>query len=201
MLPRKSGPLGNILVAKSLILEEDTIMKLTAQQKETLTKKHIGQIRKIAWNFHNTTGVDVEELISEGCLAFVKDLEKYDPEKAALSTYTHWVVTSHLKNYLRKCSQNRATAYDDEIMELIPFEGTNAEQYLENEDTLADILRALSPKGFEVVDMVLSNPEDFLGITSRGARGKIQGKLRAMGWKWNDIWDSIREVKQVVNTF
>lgn len=177
-------------------------MFTTEKEKARLMEKHLGQIRKIAWNFHNTTGIDVEELISEGCLYFLKDFDKYDPEKAALSTYTHWVVTNGLKNYLRKCAQNKATAYDDEIMELIPFEGTNAETLLENEDTLADILRALSPKALEVVSIVLGNPDEFFGMTAKKARGLIQRKLREdMGWKWADIWDSIREVKMVVNTF
>lgn len=176
-------------------------MKFTDKQKDVLTRRHLPQIRKLAWTFHNTTGVDVEELISEGCLSFVKDLEKYDPEKAALSTYCHWVVTCGLKNYLRKCRQSKEYAVDDEMMELVPFEGASAIDYLESEDSLADILRSLSPTALEVVEMILSAPEEFAGISSRGARGLVQTKLREAGWKWKDIWDSIREVKMVINTF
>lgn len=177
-------------------------MELTQKQKERLMQKHLGQIRKIAWGFHNTTGLDVEELISEGCLYFLKDLDKYDPEKAALSTYTHWTVTNGLKNYLRKCAQKKERPCDDEVMELVPFEGTDAETLLENEDTLADMLRALSPKALEVVNLVLSSPEEFFGMTAKKARGYITQKLREeLGWKWADIWGSIKEVKMVVNTF
>ena len=49
--------------------------------------KHLNLIRKIAWSFHKTTGLDWDELFQEATLSYLKALKTYDKKRGAITTY------------------------------------------------------------------------------------------------------------------
>jgi hypothetical protein len=67
-----------------------------------ISKNHLNLIRKIAWSFYNTTGIDWQELFSEASLAYCEALKNYDPKKGRISTYLWNCIKSHLLNFIKE---------------------------------------------------------------------------------------------------
>jgi len=62
---------------------------------------HINLIRKLAWNFHRSTGVDFKELFCEASLKYCEILRTYDKEKGALPAYAWTAITNRLIHFVR----------------------------------------------------------------------------------------------------
>jgi hypothetical protein len=95
--------------------------------------ENINLIRKIAWSFHHTTGLDWDDLFQEAALAYLEGFKSYNPNKGALSTHMWIIMSSHLKNYLKKetewhsmlCDLEEAfeqQSYSDHFWNTIPEE-------------------------------------------------------------------------------
>jgi len=71
-----------------------------------IRKEHLNLLRKIAWSFYNTTGLDWQELFSEAALAYCEGVQNlkthYDSSKGQISIYLWNCVKSHLLNYIKK---------------------------------------------------------------------------------------------------
>ena len=52
-------------------------------------EKYVDLIRNRAWEYHEKTGVDYEELESQGFLIYCECLERYDISKSGFSTYLY----------------------------------------------------------------------------------------------------------------
>ena len=69
----------------------------------TSINDHLTIIHKIAWNLHNVSGYDTEDLYSEGCLSYLLNRDKFDSSKnVRFSTFLWTQVTNSLRDYLRK---------------------------------------------------------------------------------------------------
>lgn len=58
-------------------------------------------LKKLAWSFSTSTGVEFDDLFQEAYIAYHEAMKSFDPKKAKLSTYVWHCVSSHLKNYVR----------------------------------------------------------------------------------------------------
>ena len=65
-------------------------------------EKYINLIRKIAWSFHKTTGIDWDDLFSEAVEGYFNAMKHYDPKKAKITTFITIYMTNHLLNYIKK---------------------------------------------------------------------------------------------------
>jgi DNA-directed RNA polymerase specialized sigma subunit len=54
--------------------------------------ENVSMIRKLAWSFHKSTGVDYKELFSEACLAYCESLKTFNPLKGCKQTTHAWTV-------------------------------------------------------------------------------------------------------------
>jgi len=159
------------------------------EEKETrLFEENINLIRKIAWSFHRTTGVEWDELFSEACLSFVIGLRSYNPKKGKLSTHLQKCITNHLIDFTRR--------YHDIVpaSDLID-ENALGYQTSEPDSSFFYNFNSLSEEAKYVCDMILSSPEEFLEESRKLARKHIIDKLRKEGWSWPKIWKSFREIK------
>jgi RNA polymerase sigma factor (sigma-70 family) len=91
--------------------------------------ENIDLIRKIAWYFHKRTGIDWDDLFQEAALIYLEKLEDYDPSKGKLSTYMWHVISSHLKNFIKRWNKyytplvKGEQEFDfDSIPSTLPFE-------------------------------------------------------------------------------
>lgn len=67
-----------------------------------ITQKEFNIIGKIAKSFHKTTGLDYDDLYSEGLLAYCLCAHKYEKKYGAKNTFLYHVINNHLKNYIDK---------------------------------------------------------------------------------------------------
>lgn len=164
---------------------------LTKKDETTETRlfeENINLIRKIAWSFHTTTGVDWEELFSEACLAFVLSIRSYNPKQGSLSTHLQTCITNHLIDFTRRYHDITPSSdlIDEDVIDYQTSEVDTSFFYNFN---------SLSEEAKYICDMILSSPEEFLEESKKLARRHIIDKLRKEGWSWPKIWKSFREIK------
>ncbi len=156
-----------------------------------LFKENINLLRKLAWSFHRTTGVEWDELFSEACLSFILSLRSYKPKKGKLSTHVQTCITNHLIDFTRRYHDitPASNILDDETFR--HSEG-------ETDTSFLDTLHSLSEEAQYVCNVILSNPEEFLEESKRLARKHVVDRLRKEGWSWPKIWRSFREIKSAL---
>jgi len=159
--------------------------------RNELLQENINLIRKIAWSFHHSTGLEWDDLFEEACVGFLISYDRYDSNKSKLSTWTFHTVRNHLIDYCRKNSKKWSS------LSLLPFEPEDPKH--QEPCFLEDLMNSLSGDAKEVVQTIMEAPSDFFTLPPKMARGKIRDFLREKGWKWQDIWDGMREVDQILS--
>lgn len=70
--------------------------------------EHIDLIKKFAWTFHKTTGIEWNELFSEALLAYCEAINSYDNEKKTKeSSWVFVCVQNKLKTFSRLILRSR----------------------------------------------------------------------------------------------
>jgi len=62
---------------------------------------YLDLLRKIAWSFHKTTGVEYDELFGEACLSYCENIKKYKRSKGAVTTFVYQSTINWFKEFLR----------------------------------------------------------------------------------------------------
>ena len=160
--------------------------------------KHKRLLQKIAWSFHQTTGLDIEDLYSEACVAYCEAMRSYQPEKGAITTWLWHNIHSQLINYIkqeykyhqhvallehyttnsRKDEENQALSIKDELS-------------VENHNSFMD---TLTPLAQELVKVVMNTPDQFFN-SPKESKQKIAALLMDEGWRLKKIWIGIRDIK------
>jgi DNA-directed RNA polymerase specialized sigma subunit len=73
-----------------------------------IRKEHLNLIRKIAWSFYSSTGIEWQELFSEASLQYCEALKSYDPEKGRITTHLWNCIKSGLINFVKKENKYRS---------------------------------------------------------------------------------------------
>ena len=140
---------------------------------------------KLAWSFHRSNGLEFEDLVSEASLLAVEAKMNHDPDKSSLSTFIYINVTNGLKNYIKKNKPKNNIGLDYGIQ--VGREERSINFMMEVDD--------LPIKTKQMVKIILKTPEAFLD----NSMGKITEYFREAGWKYEDIWKGIREIKQLLS--
>jgi len=69
---------------------------------EQSLKENINLIRKIAWSFHMSSGLDRDDLFQEAVIAYIYALQTYKPDKGKISTYVWNCISNTLNSYLER---------------------------------------------------------------------------------------------------
>lgn len=144
---------------------------------------------KIAWSFHKTTGVSVEELISEATLALLEAQITYDPDKAMESTYYYHCIKNALCAFVQQESR----------LVLPGFSIPDGVTFQPEMDSIKDIVAQWKPDCRLVVELILKTPKRYCELKPKMARGRIVRLLRRQGWSWPRIWATFKEVKLALN--
>ena len=154
----------------------------------------IGLIQKIAWSFHKTTGLPVDDLIGEASLAYVLNLPNYDPERGKISTYMYPRIRCHLIDYCKDQIQHK----HDPLLDDLEDSRTEADVTSASQEDRT-LFKAALKDGTEEVKylawMIFQSPGEFLGY---GGKGRIKDKLRKHGWTWAQIWGAFAEIKNLL---
>lgn len=151
---------------------------------------HLNSIRKIAWSFHRTTGLDWDELFAEASLAYCEARQRYQPGRVTEITWIVNYVKMRLTDYLRRERKHQMLFQRVESYEFIP--DSNSIFYVSIFDDAPAEVR-------EVINVVLSAPEEFADLPPKLARGRVRRTLHTRGWSTAAAWNAIRNTKDFIN--
>ena len=163
--------------------------------------ENLNLIRKIAWSFHNTTGIDYEELFSEASLAYCEALRTHDPEKSSLSTWawTHMNLALTIFSKKEKCAAIPFSTFGEDI----------SFGYTQMTDKFSEFLTDLPADCKYIANEILDNEYRYTGqspnmkrsktVQPKFARGKLYRTLRTRGWAWSKIWSGFKNMRAALN--
>lgn len=155
-------------------------------------KDHVGIIRKLTYQFHRSSGLNLDDLIGEANLAFVLARDSYDESKGKPSTWIWNTVVLHLRNYCKK-----------EIKYAPLEEWDDSNQINENHKSrFIDLIDSLSQEAKEVVQTILKSPSEICELVNphSGAVPVVAfcKWLVQQGWKWESALLVRQEIKNTL---
>ncbi len=155
--------------------------------------KNLRLIYKLAWSFHYTTNIELDELIGELSLLYAEALNEYDSsKKVKFTTFAYSFMRNGIINYLKKQKQQKMVYLDD-----LSYFDTKTSQSC-TFDEMMEIIKQWPEANQELIEFVLDNFDELDEMPPKFARGAIVRELREKGWKWQNIWDTMNETKVIL---
>lgn len=146
--------------------------------------ENINLLRKIAWSFHHSTGLEWDDLFQEAYLAYRYALEHYDPNKDIKMSAFIWIhVSNQLRTYYQKEREfvnplekaySRSRVLQSNLSTWIP------EDPLIPEDSFFE---SLTEDAREIVKLVLSSTRKFIKLNNKEACKRIKETMLNRGWE------------------
>ena len=142
--------------------------------------KDINLIRKIAWSFHQTTGLDVDDLFQEAALAYCEAQRTCDETRGKPSVYVWKHMERKLIDYLkRERKYNQHTTLDVPVIQKLKTVNSNP------------ILNALDTTTKQAAEILLLTPHRFLTGKRQKRDKEIQKALTEQGWDRRKIMECL----------
>lgn len=152
-----------------------------------ITTTHLPMLHSLAWQYHRKTGIDVNELYSEACLAAVKIDHKFDPEKGCLSTFVYTAIRHKLLKYITEQIHKNGRPIKNEIVSYnLPDKSI----------LFTASIDEMQSKARELCNMIFNSPEKYMTMSLKD----ITKQLENMGWSITTIRNTFREIKQFLGT-
>jgi len=141
--------------------------------------------------------LDEEDLIQEAWLAILESRRTYQDGKSSPDT---WAI-----NYIHYKMKTLASRFSESSQEIPVSNFSPTED--EDDDNAIGKVPSLESQGFleiysdlsneakTLVKMILTSPSEFIKDTPRESRTYVRNYLRKLGWKWNQVWGVINEIK------
>lgn len=155
--------------------------------------ENLNLIRKIAWSFAKSTGLDAQDLICEASLAYCEAKERYDPNRGASWTTFAW---THMRNHLTTYTKKEKFYGSGQSIEFLVK--TPAPQPFSREDFFV-MLNSWPETLKQIAELTIMSGETIADLPPKIARGVIVDQLRQQGWPWSKIWDGIRDLKMLLS--
>lgn len=143
---------------------------------------NINLIRKIAWSFHDTTGIEWDDLFQEAAIAYLEGLKTYDTKQGAISTYMWKVIVSRLINFIKREETFKKGR--------IPLDALTP---ISCQDS--DFLFSLTKDAEEIADIVLTTAKRFGELPYNGVKERIYHLMRAREWSIPRITQAIDDLE------
>jgi RNA polymerase sigma factor (sigma-70 family) len=150
--------------------------------KHLIKMENIKLIRKIAKSFHQTSGIEYDELFQEAMIGYFKAIETHDPDKGMLSTHIWSCVSNQLKNYLK-----REKEYADPLMSL--------ETAINIPDERNDFLEMLSMEANEITEVFMEESDRYVVMIPVDARKNIIQSAIEKGMNLQKIWRGLNDLQ------
>lgn len=159
--------------------------------KTMMYRDHEKLIYSMAWKFNKSTGIDIDELISEFNLVFCESFKRFDPESGnKFSTYFCGNCRHRLGNMLVALSRQKRKF---EI--LVDNDPDQASYHPEDSVIIYDNL-VNSPN--PVINSIISIVSIY-SLPKYGFKIWLRGLLREFGHPSKDISDTFRILKSLYN--
>jgi len=155
-----------------------------------LNEKQLGLIKGLAWKTHLQTGVDFEELFSEGCLGCCVESHRYkDQSPAKFTSYIYHAAYTFMIDYVQQQLKWRNSCDGYEAVATSEF---IAPEYFQDPAMKEDVRYV-----FELaIEFDEGMDKDY---TAKEMRGMIVKWLFTAGWTNPRVWDAIRNAKSYLN--
>ena len=174
------------------------------------TVENINLIRKLAWSFNSTTGIDYQELVGEATLAYYEALNDYDNTKGAKSTsWCYLRVKNHLINYCKREKRIKTDSLDgipDPVQTVkrdfdieVLFTGKAKEMVVTILELANDYTARTRTTG-RVRSMVKNNHGIDFELTSKSIKSKLRKYFIQLGWKPDEIMRVYNEITLILNS-
>ena len=134
-------------------------------------------LKRLAWSFHSTTGIEWWELYEAALDAYYNALQSYDQKKGTV--YSTWLwrhVNQSLINFTKR--EKRHPKYHPALLE---------EQ--------SSFRERLSQDAEAIVSIMMQNPQHFTSIGRKAALEECSIILQKHGWKMPRIWAAVKDLK------
>lgn len=164
--------------------------------------KYKSLIHNLAWRYHQTTGIELDELIGWANLKFVECQKGYDPLRSSFGTWlTIQISGLFLEMDRKRCNDplfiNIAPIdYEAENVWNEPINQITPENYL----LFKEILQDLSSDAKEVVNIVFNTPMDIINsMPTKYSCGVTKYQIEkylweCIGWDIERIWITSKEI-------
>ena len=143
--------------------------------------ENMGLVQKIAWSFHLSTGLELDELIAEGYLTYLEMIKQWEPERGKHTTFMWYCLHSRFQNYLAKELKHRAISIDEIDL------AREKKPYFEE----------LTADGIFICDMILKHSQGFISFSKEEIRKRLEFALLNKNWNPNRIQRSFSELETV----
>lgn len=147
--------------------------------------ENLNLIRKIAWSFFYTTGLEYEDLFSEACLAYCECVKKYDKNKSKITTFAHIHIRNHLINYINRLKLKNIDTID--IYEIDNIEYQNS-----------PLIDKLSISAQIVLDTILSIKNVEI-LEKNEILKKVESKFEETNQSMKTLWVGVKDIKLSLN--
>lgn len=147
--------------------------------------KDLDLIKKLAWTFHKSTGVELDDLIQEAAYAYLKAKKEFKPEKGKFSVFVWICMTNHLKNYLNEIRPNLR-----KNINLVSFEDVSyAPSY-----TPSFLFESLGKEAQQIVNIIFTSPKLYYTLDPAQAKKRIIKVMKNKGWDMPAICQGIYDL-------
>lgn len=151
-------------------------------------EKYINLIRKIAWSFHKTTGLNWDDLFSAAVDGYFNAMDCYDAKKAGISTHLTMYLTYHMLNYIKK---------QKEINE--PLTSIDAEEfyYIPTHNPIP-FWESLTKDAQKIAELICKYSQYFVCLNSDQAEQRVIQLMThsKVGWTEERTLTGLKDLKQ-----
>lgn len=155
-----------------------------------ITNDYLPMLHSIAWKFHHTTGIDIDDLFGEACVAAVEQMSKYDTSRGCITTFLNTAIQNRLSSYIlllkrkkrKKLHRSMFLLADDRLPDRSMIFTSN--------------IKRLGTDAKRLCQMILESPEKYLHMNCQ----ELASHLRNDGWAWRDIRIAYKEIKQLLKS-
>jgi hypothetical protein len=136
-----------------------------------------GMVHSIAWKYHTTTGIEMDDLVGAGHIAFMKAKASYNPDKSKFSTHLYNKMVGEISN-LKKQPRN------NELTEASSTYGSENSMIREI-DFKNSMLRSIGKEGKFIISLIFNSPQeivDWTASTIKPTMKSIKNYLVGIGW-------------------
>lgn len=153
---------------------------------------NVNLIRKVAWSFHKSTGMDWDDLFQEAAIAYYESLKTYNESRGKITTHTWNCITNHLKNYLKEQRKYKDYIWEEELSSLMKVKHTKHPAQVTSE-----FWEALTNEAQVIAGMILFTPRRYIGRTAEEIEERIMRIMVCNGWSRKKVNAALKNLRAV----
>jgi hypothetical protein len=161
---------------------------LKSENNKKIKEAHLLLIKKLAWSFHRTTGIEWNELFAQASLLYWMARLEYNSKKnkgAKKTTFIYKFIQNELIHFLRKEKRYEQNHIQDDTIDISFYQ-----------TPFFELFDALSPDSQSIVEMILNDPTEYAKLPGKMARGLVVKNLKkTKDWSYSRCWESLASIR------